>query len=87
MLKGINRNVLVVSSDKTGKFESVYFVLRRGDTHDRADILKEANRIIAASGLAEKPDKKRLFNLISFAVGVVAGMLSTALVGVIIIIC
>ncbi len=51
MLKGINRNVIVVRTDAKSRFEAVYFVLKKGGAGERADIVREANKIISESGV------------------------------------
>lgn len=57
MLKGINRNVIVVKTDPKSRFEAVYFVLKRDGITNRADIVKEANKIIAESGAQSKASR------------------------------
>ena len=52
MLKGLNRNVLVVRADRKSRFEAVYFVMKKGSMTEKGDMLKEANRIINDSGMA-----------------------------------
>ncbi len=60
MLKGINRNVIVVRTDANSKFEAVYFVLRKGGAQERADIVREANGIINDSGARRSVPRRRL---------------------------
>ena len=48
MIKGINRNIIVVKMGRNSCFEAVFFVPKKGGT-DKRDILCEANRIIADS--------------------------------------
>jgi hypothetical protein len=54
MLKGVNRNVIVVKSDRNSRFEAVYFVMKKSGYGNRTDILKEANGIIGDSGMLER---------------------------------
>ena len=60
MLKGINKNVIVVNTDKGSKFEAVYFVLKKGAGTERGEILKEANRIISDSIVSKRGGKHKL---------------------------
>ena len=53
MIKGINRNMIVVRTGKRSGFEAVLFIPRRGGK-GRDDLLREANRIIADSGAWKK---------------------------------
>ena len=46
MLKGTNRNVIVVRADKRSSFDTVYFVLKKGKVREGSDIIREANRIV-----------------------------------------
>ena len=48
MIKGINRNMIVVRTGRRSCFEAVLFIPRRG-VKERDDMLKEANRIVADS--------------------------------------
>ena len=54
MIRGAQKNMIVIKTADSEVFEEAYFVLRR-ERHSRdKDIVKEANRIIEVSG-----DKKR----------------------------
>ena len=48
MIKGINRNMIVVRPGKRSGFEAVLFIPRR-ESRGREDLLREANRIISDS--------------------------------------
>ncbi len=87
MLKGVNRNVIVVTADANSRFESVYFVLKRGEARDSADLLKEANRIIAESGLSRKPIRKKRRFVLAFALGGFSGVILGAFACFLIMIC
>lgn len=52
MLKGVNRNVIMIRSDGNSRFEAVYFVMKKGSAGDKNDMLREANKIIGDSGLS-----------------------------------
>ena len=60
MLKGINKNVIVVKTGSKSRFEAVYFVLKKGSASPKADIIKEANRIIRDSVTTERSRRVRL---------------------------
>ena len=49
MLKGCQREMIVLQTRESPLFESAYFVLRKGRRHPPAgDMLAEANRIVGA---------------------------------------
>ena len=52
MLKGVNRNVIVVRGDRSSRFEAVYMIMKKGTAATDTDILKEANRIVISSGMS-----------------------------------
>ena len=65
MIKGIQRKMIIVKTDRSKIFETAYFVLR-ADLDDGAseanDLLSEANRIVnEGSEKKSKKDKKRRF--------------------------
>ncbi len=80
MLKGVNRNVLVVRADKNSRFESVYFVMKKGNSAERADVIKEANRIITQSGMTVGSGKIGRRVIVGFLLGTVSGGFITVLV-------
>lgn len=73
MLKGTNRNVIVLRTDRGSRFEAAYFLLRRGEG---AGALGEAKALLMA---AEGEKKKRgrvpyiLCAVVSFVLGIAAG--------------
>ena len=83
MLKGVNRNVLVVRVDKDSRFESVYFVMKKGKNFEKGDVLKEANSIISKSKTEERGEGAWRYGLIGFFTGTVCGGILIALMGVI----
>ena len=46
MLKGINKNVIVIRADRGSCFEAVYFVVKKGIVRQSSDIIHEANCIV-----------------------------------------
>lgn len=72
MLKGTNRNVIVVHTDAKSRFEAVYFVLKKNGESKRADIVKEANKIITESGALQKPGRRGLI-IALIAIGAALG--------------
>ena len=74
MLKGLNRNVIVVKADKSSSFETVYFVMKRNGRGSRTDILKEANDIVSDSGMLERRENTSRHGL-KFFLGVLIGFL------------
>ena len=52
MIKGSQRQIILIKGDESSLFESAYFVLRRGAEQSGArhdDMVREANRIIEKS--------------------------------------
>ena len=52
MIKGSQRQIILITGDEASLFESAYFVLRREAEHNGAqhdDMVREANRIIEKS--------------------------------------
>ena len=83
MLRGVNRNVLVVRTDKNSRFESVYFVIKKGSAVERADIIKEANSIITRSDMTADGGRFGRRVIFGFLLGAASGGLTTMLIGLI----
>lgn len=79
MLKGINRNVIVVRSDRGSRFEAVYFVMKKGGGGDKSDMLKEANRIIGDSGMSERISRPSSRGAMIFLGAIIGAALSSLL--------
>lgn len=60
MLKGVNRNVIMVKTDPKSRFEAVYFILKKDGAAHRTDVVREANRIIAESGACKGISRPRV---------------------------
>ena len=73
MLKGVNRNVIVVRGDRSSRFEAVYMIVKKGNGASETDILKEANRIVASSEMTAKRGSAPRWLL--FLLGALAGAL------------
>lgn len=75
MLKGCQREMIVVHTQKSKVFEHAYFVLRREcRTLQQGDLLSEANRLVqavTAGGLNRKPVMRRRG---AFFAGVLTGI-------------
>ena len=54
MIQGAQKRMIVVKTGDSAVFEEVYFVMRRETSHDRLDMLDEANRIIENCGCNKK---------------------------------
>ncbi len=78
MLKGVNRNVIVIRSDKNDRFEAVYFVMKKGDDGSKNDILNEANRIVR-EGAGAVGKRKSLRGGAMLFFGVLIGVLLSSL--------
>ena len=63
MIKGAQKQLIVVRTQSSPYFDEAYFVLRReieSQKHKKTDILKEANRILEESTLSyQSPQKKK----------------------------
>jgi hypothetical protein len=85
MIRGAQKQMIVVKTADSKVFEEAYFVLRRDRSCDGSDILSEAGRIIEACGEGTK--KKSNFELKSyilyFGSFVCGGALGGILVGLI----
>ena len=64
MIKGAQKQLIVVRTQSSPYFDEAYFVLRReieSQKHKKTDILKEANRILEESTLSyQSPQKKKV---------------------------
>ena len=80
MIKGCQREMIVLQTKESALFESAYFVLRRGKNEmPRGDMLAESNRIIGEGRAYMKKRQKRRGPL-SFLLGFLTG---SALMGAI----
>ena len=74
MLKGINRNMIVVRTPNTSRFEVAYFILKKGDrTDSRKKILEEANAMIAEGEGNKKEKGMKLKRAAWFGLGILVG--------------
>ena len=73
MIKGCQREMIVLQTKESALFESAYFVLRRGkNVTPRGDMLAESNRIVAEGReYLKKRQKNR--KLLPFLCGFFAG--------------
>ena len=86
MIKGIQKQMVMVRLQKDAAFEAAYFVLRDGyEKKESEDIVREANEIairtsLSAGGAKRRQRQKRLlYLLIPFLTGVAVGVLSLLL--------
>ena len=89
MIKGVKKDVVFLKITGSRVFEEAYFILRESpDRPDSSDLAEEARKIIASNVLSPenafsgktKRSRTRLFCLISFAAGVIAGASGAAIV-------
>ena len=62
MIKGAQKQLIVVRTQGSPYFDEAYFVLRRefeSQKHKKSDILKEANRILEESTLSGHTTQKK----------------------------
>ncbi|MBO5415149.1 MAG: hypothetical protein J6A83_00790 [Clostridia bacterium] len=82
MIRGIQREMIMVKTDKSSIFESACFLLRTDIANERpreADMLREANRIIEENYSHKSRKKQKLgrsikANIPSFLYGSVTGV-------------
>ncbi len=83
MIKGIQKNVVILKNTKSPIFEEAYFILRErpGEKIHKGDMISEANRIISANIIhsneyadSKKTTKKeKTTGIILFILGVLLG--------------
>ena len=83
MIKGAQKQLIVLRTVNSPYFEEAYFVLRReveSKKHNKSDILTEANRILEENTLASHhtPKKSKRF-LLWFLLGLLCGSLCVLL--------
>lgn len=62
MIKGVQRKMIVVKTDKSNVFETAYFVLRSDagkEDREARDMLSEANRIVNESTEKKRPRERK----------------------------
>ena len=80
MIKGCQREMVMLRVDESEIFESAWFVLRRERVAvSDGDMLAEANRIVRGTDSQEKR-RSRLFSISSFVVGFCLGAIIFALI-------
>ena len=74
MLKGINRNVIIVRTPRSSGFEAAYFVLKREKrVQSEEKLIEEANKLIAKGERAKKKKRGVARAILWFAIGLVLG--------------
>lgn len=87
MLKGLNRNVIVVKGNGRSRFETVYFIMKRGSSSSKKDLADEAQRLIGDSGLMQPPSGKRLSGTALFGLGALIGIFLSSVAWLTLLIC
>lgn len=76
MIRGAQKQMLVVRTGGSRYFDGAYFVLRRElprRGEGREDILREANRILEESGLDPRPPRRCRRGWLLFGAGLLVG--------------
>ena len=74
MIKGCQKEMIVMQTQDSAVFESAYFILRRQRvTSGKADMLAEANRIIGAGNAYMKRHCKKRAHVWAFLLGIACG--------------
>lgn len=68
MVKGAQKQMVVLKINDSEVFEEAYFLVRRGADAARMDMLTEANRIVEECGIGRKRKLKANVRLIVFSV-------------------
>ena len=86
MLKGMNRSVIVVKGNGRSRFETVYFIIKKGCSTNKRDLADEAQKIIGESGYASSVKNERKTEKINFFLaGIILGALVASSVWAIVI--
>ena len=74
MLKGINRNIIVVRTPRTSRFEAAYFILKKEKKSEcKEKLLEEANRMIIRGERAKKKRARWIGSALWFLAGAALG--------------
>ena len=87
MLKGLNRNVIVVKGNGRSRFETVYFIMKKGASSAKKDLADEAQKLIADSELIQPRAKQRFSNPAVFGFGVLLGIFLSVVAWLTLLIC
>lgn len=82
MIKGAQKQMLVIRTGGSRYFDEAYFILRRELPRQgaaRSDILKEANRILEESGVEQGGRVRHRRSWLYFAGGILCGALLATL--------
>lgn len=84
MIKGTQKNVIILKNTKSPLFEEAYFILRErpGEKVHKGDMISEANRIISANVIhsnkytdsKKSVKKEKTIGLILFILGALSGI-------------
>ncbi len=76
MIKGAQKQMIVVKTSSSRYFEEAYFVLKNDATkkRNRTDLLTEANRILKESENVRTGKKKHRSPVLWFGIGVLLGV-------------
>ena len=79
MIKGCQREMIMMQTQDSTLFESAYFILRRQKVSpSKQDMVAEAHRIIGAGNSCLSTKRKRKHKLLLFALGFFCGALLAA---------
>ena len=83
MVRGAQKQMIVVKTQDSAVFEEAYFGVRANARGERLDMLSEANRIVESCGVGKRGAKREeirlwLYSLGSFAAGGTLGAVIAA---------
>ena len=82
MIKGINKNMIVVKNTGSKYFEEAHFIIKNGtDARDR-DIIKEASRIVGTILIESKKTSKPKGRVLKTVITLLLSFLSGAAIGI-----
>lgn len=87
MVKGTQKQMVVIKTQGNRFYEQAYFVLRDGQRlsgESEATMLAEANRILDESMLLPHPRRRRIRRVSAFLLGLMAGAVLAAAVALLV---
>lgn len=69
MIRGAQKQMIVVKTQDSAVFEEAYFVLRSNAIGQRLDMLAEANKIVESCGVGKSRIKREEIKLWLYSVG------------------
>lgn len=86
MIKGAQKQMIVIRTGNSRYFDEAYFVLRREVQHDKTeknDMISEANRILEEHNVHTEQKRRRPLprGVLFFLLGILCGVAAAVLIG------